>query len=153
MRLLSSPHRTVASTRFAYPQLFLLQASRSFIRDSSVHAPCAARILRSCTLGATGKGVGSARMYYGLSANRRKLGSMGRHELTDTQWHQLPPLLPPQKPRLGRPGQPHRRIINGILWILATGAPWRDLPPQYGSPHTVPHPLSHLPRRRVLPTI
>ena len=62
---------------------------------------------------------------------------MGRHELTDTQWHRLAPLLPPQKPRVGRPGQPHRRIINGILWILATGAPWRDLPPQYGSWHTV----------------
>src|SRR5258708_24684579 len=64
MRLLSSPHRTVASTRFAYPQLFLLQASRSFISDRSVHAPCAGRILRSCTLGATGKVLGSARMYY-----------------------------------------------------------------------------------------
>src|SRR5260221_8065413 len=64
---------------------------------------------------------------------------MGRHELTDAQWQRLAPLLPPQKPPVGRPSQPHRRIINGILWILATGAPWRDLPPQYGSWHTVSH--------------
>lgn len=62
---------------------------------------------------------------------------MGRHELTDVQWHRLAPHLPPQKPRAGRPSHPHRRIINGILWILATGAPWRDLPPHYGSWHTV----------------
>jgi transposase len=62
---------------------------------------------------------------------------MGRHELTEAQWHRLAPLLPSQKPRVGRPNLPHRRIINGILWILATGAPWRDLPTQYGSWHTV----------------
>ncbi len=62
---------------------------------------------------------------------------MGRHELTDAQWQRLAPLLPPQKPPVGRPSQPHRRIINGILWILATGAPWRDLPAQYGAWHTV----------------
>ncbi len=62
---------------------------------------------------------------------------MGRHELTDAQWRRLAPLLPPEKPRVGRPNQPHRRIINGILWILATGAPWRDLPDHYGPWHTV----------------
>jgi transposase len=72
-----------------------------------------------------------------MSANQRTLGSMGRHELTDAQWRQLAPLLPPQKPRVGRPAHPHRHILNGILWILATGAPWRDLPEQYGSWHTV----------------
>jgi transposase len=77
------------------------------------------------------------RDYYGLSANVRKLGGMGRHELSDTQWRQLAPHLPPEKPRVGRPAHPHRRIINGILWILATGAPWRGLPAQYGSWQTV----------------
>lgn len=62
---------------------------------------------------------------------------MGRHELTEVHWHQLAPLLPPQKSRGGRPSLPHRRIINGIIWIQATGAPWRDVPAQYGSWHTV----------------
>lgn len=62
---------------------------------------------------------------------------MGRHELTDAQWQRLAPILPPEKSRVGRPSHSHRRIINGILWILETGAPWRDLPAQYGSWHTV----------------
>jgi transposase len=53
-----------------------------------------------------------------------------RHELTDAQWDRLRPLLPPHKP--GRPRQDDRRILNGILWKLATGAPWRDLPERYG---------------------
>lgn len=62
---------------------------------------------------------------------------MGRHELTDAQWCRLAPVLPPEKPRVGRPNHPHRRIINGILWILATGAPWRDLPEHFGPWHTI----------------
>ena len=60
-----------------------------------------------------------------------------RHELTDEQWEKLEPLLPPQRPRTGRPNKDHRTIINGILWILKTGAQWEDLPERYGSPKTV----------------
>ena len=60
-----------------------------------------------------------------------------RHELTDEQWQRLQPLLPPQKPHTGRPVVDHRQVINGILWILRTGAPWRDLPERYGSWKTV----------------
>jgi len=60
-----------------------------------------------------------------------------RHELTDEQWEKLEPLLPPQKPRTGRPNKDHRTVINGILWILKTGAQWEDLPERYGSPKTV----------------
>jgi transposase len=57
---------------------------------------------------------------------------MNRHELTNKQWEQLQLLLPPQKPKTGRPAADHRRILNGILWFLRTGAPWRDLPERYG---------------------
>jgi transposase len=60
-----------------------------------------------------------------------------RHELTDEQWERIKPLLPPQKPSTGRPAIDHRRILNGILWILKTGAPWRDMPERYGSWRTV----------------
>ena len=60
-----------------------------------------------------------------------------RHELTDAQWAQLAPLLPPQRPRIGRPAKDHRTVLNGILWILRTGAPWRDLPERYGAWQTV----------------
>ena len=62
---------------------------------------------------------------------------MGRGDLTDQQWQQLQPLLPPQKPTTGRPAKDHRTIINGILWVLRTGAPWRDLPERYGPWPTV----------------
>ena len=62
---------------------------------------------------------------------------MGRGDLTDQQWQQLRPLLPPQKPTTGRPGKDHHTIINGILWVLRTGAPWRDLPERYGPWRTV----------------
>ena len=49
----------------------------------------------------------------------------------------MEPLLPPQKPKTGRPNHDHRRIVNGILWIDRTGAPWRDLPERYGPWRTV----------------
>jgi transposase len=58
---------------------------------------------------------------------------MSRRDLTNWEWEQLSPLLPPSKPRTGRPNKDHRQVINGILWILRTGAPWRDLPERYGS--------------------
>jgi transposase len=55
-----------------------------------------------------------------------------RHELSDHQWEQIAPVLPAQKPKVGRPAHDHRRILNGIVWLLRTGAPWRDLPERYG---------------------
>jgi transposase len=60
-----------------------------------------------------------------------------RHELTDTQWERLAPLLPPQRPETGRPAKDHRTVVNAILWRLATGVPWRDLPERYGPWQTV----------------
>ena len=54
-----------------------------------------------------------------------------RRELTDTAWAAIAPLLPPDG-RRGRPWTEHRKVINGILWKVRTGAPWRDLPEEYG---------------------
>lgn len=62
---------------------------------------------------------------------------MNRGDLTNEQWEQLKPFLPPQRPHTGRPALDHRTILNGILWVLRTGAPWRDLPERYGSWNTV----------------
>jgi transposase len=56
-----------------------------------------------------------------------------RHDISDDTWHILEPLLPGRKGCWGRRvAQDNRRFINAIFWILRTGAPWRDLPPDYG---------------------
>ena len=60
-------------------------------------------------------------------------------DLTDEQWTILEPLIP--KPRLradrrGRPWCDDRQVLNGILWVLRTGAHWRDVPDRYPSPAT-----------------
>src|SRR5512139_3504536 len=57
---------------------------------------------------------------------------MNRRDVTNEQWARLAPLLPPQKPTRGRPAHDHRRMVNGMLWVLRTGAPWRDRPERYG---------------------
>jgi transposase len=56
-----------------------------------------------------------------------------RYDLTDFEWSVIEPVLPK-----GRPGprrKEDRRVMNGIFWVLRTGAPWRDLPERYG-PYT-----------------
>ena len=65
------------------------------------------------------------------------MGWMGRYDLTDREWRRIAPLLPAEKPRTGRPNHDHRRILNGILWVHRTGAPWRDLPECSGLVGTV----------------
>jgi transposase len=73
-----------------------------------------------------------------VSAKRVRLCPMERHTLSDAQWTRLAPLLPPQtRSGRGRPAKDHRTIIDAILWRLATGAPWRDLPERFGSWRTV----------------
>jgi transposase len=57
---------------------------------------------------------------------------MARSMLKEEMWMKIKPLLPPQSGYWGRPSRSHRNIIEGILWILRTGAPWRDLPEEYG---------------------
>ena len=60
---------------------------------------------------------------------------MVRFDLSDAEWGQIAPLLP-NKPR-GVPRVDDRRVLNGIFYILRTGAPWRDLPERYGPYTTV----------------
>jgi transposase len=49
----------------------------------------------------------------------------------------LESLLPDRTPRRGGRWGDHRRIINGVFWRIRTGAPWRDLPDEYGIWQTV----------------
>ena len=51
---------------------------------------------------------------------------MERGELNDAEWAVLGPLLPPERTK-GRPAFDNRRVLNGIFWVIRTGAPWRDL--------------------------
>ncbi len=55
-----------------------------------------------------------------------------RHDMSDYLWNKLESLLPGSKGKVGRPSIDNRRFINGVMWILRTGAPWRDLPESYG---------------------
>jgi transposase len=64
---------------------------------------------------------------------------MAWRKLTDKQWELVEQQLPKAKPKPkgGRPRVSDRQCFEGILWILWTGAPWSELPRQYGSPSTV----------------
>ncbi len=55
-----------------------------------------------------------------------------RHDMSDYLWNKLETLLPGSEGKIGRPSKHNRRFINAVMWILRTGAPWRDLPDSYG---------------------
>ena len=59
-----------------------------------------------------------------------------RGDLTDEQWRIFDPLLPDRGER-GPAIESKRRTVNGILWVLRTGAPWRDMPERYGNWNSV----------------
>jgi len=61
-----------------------------------------------------------------------------RYELTDNEWSRIKKYFPDKEPGTpGRPPKPHRPLINGIVWIARSGAPWRDLPERFGPWETV----------------
>ena len=58
---------------------------------------------------------------------------MKRYELTKEQWERIKPLLPPEETgKRGRPRKDNRTMLNGMLWIVRSGAQWRELPAAYG---------------------
>jgi len=59
-------------------------------------------------------------------------GVIRRYELTDAEWESLSPHLPSVITG-GRPREDDRRVLNGIVWKIRSGAPWRDVPARYGS--------------------
>lgn len=60
-----------------------------------------------------------------------------RHALTDEQWQAVEPLFRKTKAKTGRPPRDPRQMLDGVLWILNTGAAWRDLPERFGPWQTV----------------
>ena len=68
------------------------------------------------------------------------------NDLTDTQWAFIEPLLPPLPRRAdgrGRPWRDSRAVLNGIVWILRTGAQWAELPAHYPPYQTCHRRLQH----------
>ena len=57
--------------------------------------------------------------------------------LTSAQWQRIEPLLPGPSKKGGRPPKSHKLVIEALVWILRTGAPWRDMPSAYGSWKTI----------------
>jgi putative transposase len=57
---------------------------------------------------------------------------IGRYELSDVQWEQIKDLLPGRLESVGRTAADNRVFVNGVLWVLRSGARWRDLPERYG---------------------
>jgi len=55
-----------------------------------------------------------------------------RHDVSDRVWELLEPHLLGRKGTWGGNARDNRQFINAVFWILRTGAPWRDLPPDYG---------------------
>lgn len=60
-----------------------------------------------------------------------------RHEIKDQDWERIQDVLPPENTGEGRPSKPNRVMLNGMLWKVKTGAPWRDLPERFGPWKTV----------------
>jgi transposase len=78
-------------------------------------------------------------------------------DLTETQWELLRPLFPKKETtnaaRAGRPYRDPRDVLNGVLWILRTGAPWNDLPARYPPYQTCHRRFQTWVRQGVLPRI
>jgi transposase len=54
------------------------------------------------------------------------------NELSEAEWAVIAPLLPSERGRVGRPSHDNRRVLNGILWTVRSGARWVDVPERYG---------------------
>jgi transposase len=63
--------------------------------------------------------------------------SYRRHDISEAVWNLLSPHLPGQEGQWGGKADDNRQFLNGVFWILRTGAPWRDLPPCYGNWNSV----------------
>src|SRR5258708_37638532 len=77
-------------------------------------------------------------------------------DLPDEQWKIVSTILPEDPVRddgRGRPWSDRRTVLNGVLWILRTGAPWQDLPPRYGSYQTAHRRFQNWVRSGVMETL
>jgi len=63
---------------------------------------------------------------------------VGSFNVSEKAWKKVRDLLPSdQLPHAGRPPRPNRDVLNAVLWVVKTGAPWRKLPKRYGPWSTI----------------
>jgi transposase len=77
---------------------------------------------------------------------------MRRYEVTDEQWELIEPQMPPAA-ATGRKPVPPRTVLNGVLWVLRSGSPWRDLPERYGPWQSIYHHFNSWRRNKVFERI
>ena len=58
---------------------------------------------------------------------------MGQYELSSTQWQRIEDFLPGREGHVGVTARDNRGFVNGVLWLLRSGAQWKDLPAGYGN--------------------
>ena len=61
------------------------------------------------------------------------MGTTRRYELMDTEWEEIKGLLPPERTgKKGKPSKENRMMLNAMIWLARSRAPWRDLPERFG---------------------
>jgi transposase len=78
------------------------------------------------------------------------MGILDRLILTDTQWSRISEHIIGDERTRGSSGHNNRMFVEGVLWIVRTGAPWRDLPEVFGSWNSAFRPLQPVERQRRL---
>jgi transposase len=112
--------------------MILMMSDRLSLRE-----PPAAMMLPAVMRRGQGRSALSKFMRFQASGNNT--GMCHKRDLTDQQWKILDPLVPAPARRRdgrGRPWKERRAVLNGILWVLRTGAPWVELPDRYASYQT-----------------
>jgi transposase len=71
------------------------------------------------------------------SRSRLRRAILIRRELTNAQWRRIEPLIPGKEGDKGRHGEDNRLFVDAVLWLVRAGAPWRDLPEEFGKWNSV----------------
>lgn len=79
-------------------------------------------------------------------------------DLTDAQWEAISHYFPRDELKRpgrlgGRPWRPAREVLDGVLWVLRTGAPWKDMPDRYPSYQTCHRRFQRWTRKNILPRV
>ena len=77
------------------------------------------------------------------------MGVLDRLVLDDEQWERIAPLIIGRPDQKGSTGRDNRMFVEGVLWLVRTGSPWRDLPEVFGDWNSVFRRFSRWSAKRV----